>query len=312
MILKNLLEEYLLNLDRQATRKTCESILGELVVFLGPEREACLVSRLDILKWKQSQQARTERFVNHPRRPKERGALSPMTIFRNLKTARAFWHWAVEIDEALHQSPMHGMKLKMPPKPSASSKAAPLGTLRALMSVMRASPRDWAMYLFLLDTGCRRGGLCTLTLERLDLESRHAVLIEKGGKEQRVYFTDETARAMRLWLKQRPKVASHTVFLSIRTKDEMRPDSVTMWMRRKCDQAGVTPIGPHAIRHAVGIHLASHCEPLSLIRDLFGHSSALVTAASYMPDSEEEIRAMIERRSLLYEVFGFASAQARA
>jgi integrase len=124
-------------------------------------------------------------------------------------------------------------------------------------------------------------------------------LIEKGGHTHKVAFSRLTAKALRDWLDVRPKVKSRAVFLSVRTKDHFTPDGLTVWMRRMCIKAKVPIIGPHAIRHAVGVNLSLQSQPISLLRELFGHKNTIVTAESYMPDNLDEVREMIDRFGLV-------------
>lgn len=298
MILQELLDEYLLTLRNRETLRSYSSILGRLVRFLGPDRDIASVRARDILAWQKALLDQDRRYTDHPRHPEQDGGLAPMTVYKNLVTVRGFWQYAVTM-EYIDCSPMRGLSIRQPPCPSAFEKAAPLTTLRALLPVAEQRPRDRAMYLFLLDTGCRAGAVCRLQIDRLDLTNRRAWVTEKRGRQHKAVFGEETAEALATWLDARPDMPAREVFLSRRTKRALTTRGLSAWLRALCAEAGVDPIGPHAIRHAVGCYLALEGEPLSLIRDLLGHEDARTTASFYMPDGEEALRAMVERSGLV-------------
>ncbi len=294
MLLSELLDDYLLTLTGE-TRRSSGSVLRRHVAYLGPDREAASVQPGEILRWQESLRTQEGRYADHPRRPAEDdGGLAEMTIFKNMKVARGFWSWAVEWDDDLGRSPMRAIAIKTPPRPPASEKAAPISTLRALLPVAAQHPRDYALYLFLLATGVRRKSVCLLALDQLDLAKRRAEVVGKGDRQYTVPFCTITAAALQAWLDVRPLVDTRAVFLSLHHHQPLTRSGVGTWIRRLCDEAGVPRIGPHAIRHAVGCYHASKGHPLSLIRELFGHSDARITLENYMPDSLDEVQAMVE------------------
>jgi integrase/recombinase XerD len=293
-----LMNDYVRTLQSEATKRSYRGILTGHIEFLGPNREASTVTKSEILLWKEAMDTQETRYADHPRRPTEEGGLSPFTIYRNLKTAKTFWKWSAVWDEDLARSPMKALELKKPKRSPVTEKAASLPTLYALLNLMRVYMRDAALYLFILDTGCRCGGVCKLTLDKLNLKRRRAMVKDKGNNEHPVFFSVTTAIALRSWLEVRPAVESQAVFLSFATMDHLTPAGITMTLRRLCKRSNTKVIGPHAIRHAVGVHLANNGEQLSLIRELFGHTASTVTLDSYMPDSEPEIRDMIDRNGL--------------
>jgi integrase len=65
--------------------------------------------------------------------------------------------------------------------------------------------RNLAMLAFTGDTWCRRGGLLSLTFDRLELDSWRAVLHEKNDQEHDVQYGVHTAEFMRRWLAVRPE-----------------------------------------------------------------------------------------------------------
>lgn len=69
--------------------------------------------------------------------------------------------------------------------------------------------RDNALVLFLADTGCRVDGLVGLRLADLDLDACQALVIEKGDKARRVFFSEATRAALLAWLAIRPALTDY-------------------------------------------------------------------------------------------------------
>ena len=60
-----------------------------------------------------------------------------------------------------------------------------------------AGLRDKAILLFLLDTGCRAGGLFSLKVDDLDLQHLRANVLEKGEKGRTLLLVREPGRRWR-------------------------------------------------------------------------------------------------------------------
>jgi site-specific recombinase XerD len=89
-------------------------------------------------------------------------------------------------------------KIKTPAAAAQAPKAVALDDVRAMLAVVDQNTpegkRDRALIYFLLDTGCRLGGLISLTVDRLDLDHRRAILIEKGDRARVVPYSLQNRR----------------------------------------------------------------------------------------------------------------------
>jgi integrase/recombinase XerC len=291
---------------REETIRSYERILTEHIEFLGPNRRVTSVKRRDIIAWqnhlKKTQVLYKNREDKKCKRPSFEGKLSEHTVYKRLKTAQVFWNWLERVGE-IKKSPMKGVKIEKPPKPNVTKRKASIEVIRALAEVMWQDPRDWAMFCVLVDTGVRAIGLSNMELSGLEIDRLVAHTIEKGGNPHVAFFEQVTARALARYLKVRPKTRRREVFLNEKG-GKMNESSLRGWLYRRCDKAGVERIGPHALRRAVGCHLAMKRVPLSLIQKHMGHSTAEVTARHYMPDGEEELHKMLSQFGLLEDVLG--------
>ncbi len=177
--------------------RTCEWYLQKLaglMAFVGAECEVETI-RTDTLRvWLADLARQAERRTNHPTRPTREGGLSPYTLAGYVRTMRRFFGWLYE-EEHLEDNP--AARLKLPKLPKEPPKAVAPNDLDLLLEAAWASgDRDYALVCFLADTGCRVGGLASLTLDALDLDAGEATVREKGEKTRGVFLVPRTVAAL--------------------------------------------------------------------------------------------------------------------
>src|SRR3990172_2462392 len=139
---------------------------------------------------------------------------APHTLFTLARVVRRLFKWLYEerkIDEGLHR------RLKLPKLPQPVPKWIEMDDVMRLLGACgegAGGKRDRAIMLFLLDTGCRVGGLCHLRMSHMDFEARRASLFEKGDKARMALFGERTAGAPRAWLEGRRFPGSDAAFTS--------------------------------------------------------------------------------------------------
>lgn len=160
--------------------------------------------------------------------------------------------------------------------------------------------RDRAIILLLADTGCRVGGLCSLTLEAVDLDGRCATVIEKGRRGRRVYFGEATAEMVRLYLSVRPATASRSLFLS-RNGQPLGTNGVRLMLERVGRRAGVEGrCNAHSFRHAFARSFLRNGGNLAALGRILGHApGSPVTAKYYAVWDDRELQEYHERYSPL-------------
>jgi integrase/recombinase XerD len=174
------------------------------------------------------------------------------------RALQQFFRWyATEDPDSPRPSPMAGMK---PPK--IDEKVVPVFTaaeLAALLATCKGggfeNRRDYAILSLFRDTGMRLAELAALMLAGsppdVDLRAREALVTGKGGKQRRVRFSYDTARAIDRYLRERTRHAqarSPRLWLGIRNRGPMTPSGVYQMTERRGLQARVV-VHPHKFRH---------------------------------------------------------------
>jgi len=155
--------------------------------------------------------------------------------------------------------------------------------------------RDRAILAVFADTGCRLGGLLSLTLERLDIANQRGIVIEKGGRARAVHFTTYTARLLNQWLAVRVS-ESDKVFTSIRTGAGLTDSGVNQILKRLKNRACVRGrVNPHSFRHNFAREYLRNGGDVITLARLLGHSDVQTTAAYYAVFTEDELKELHDK-----------------
>jgi integrase len=179
-----------------------------------------------------------------------RGTVAPQMVaiyWRNLRPFFAWW--AKETDQP---NPFAGADV-----PSAELNPPDvihLDDIRTLLETCKgrdfADRRDNAINRVLFDTGCRRGELAGLTVG--DWDRRQDFLTLRGRTGMRVVpISASTGRGPRPLPPPRSShpAAAKTDALWLGGKGPLRDLGVSQLLARRCEQAGLRRINPHALRH---------------------------------------------------------------
>jgi site-specific recombinase XerD len=135
--------------------------------------------------------------------------------------------------------------------------------------------------LFTVDTGCRAGGIVSLTWDNVDLRRCRAYVVEKGKRRRVVFFSSETQLALRQ-LRVGVQDDKRHVFCSLTTGNPLTESGLYQLFERIALKAGVSsPTNPHAYRHAFGVSFMEGGGDSLVLAKLMGHKDVHVTASYY-------------------------------
>jgi len=298
-------ELFLLEDRAPSTNAAYRKALLRAADFFGTLRDIDLVTREDVLRYIQHLREQPTRYENHPRRPAERGGLSPRTIEKHVKTLITFFRWLQRYEYLAH-NPAADLHLRRYKRPHGSSRAATAEELQAMLHIAQAKaslgrPKHLAILLFLADTGCRAGEAASLLIGNLDLVQKGAWVYGKGDKCRPVFFGGDTADALRAWLDVHPVPTAHETFF------QMTSDSLSQVISRLAKAAGIErPIGAHAIRHRVGQVWATARMGEQATQLKLGHENSAVTIEMYYNTTYDHVQQASNELSLA-AIYGLPS-----
>lgn len=148
------------------------------------------------------------------------------------------------------------------------------GELKALLGGLKLkSPRDYAMILLAYRHGMRASEVCNITMQNLDLEAGNIRCQRgKGSISNWQQLPIDEIKAIKTWLRRRPKVDTDCLFISNRGT----PMSRSQFFRLFKNHAHAVGIPeekqhPHVLKHSLGTHLANAGMPVQVIQSRLGH-----------------------------------------
>jgi integrase/recombinase XerC len=215
-----------------------------------------------------------------------RAGLKNRSIARHLSTLRSFFRWACR-EGFLEKNPARGVVSPRAPRPLP--RAMTLADTESLLSASEKESvpeRERALFELLYGTGLRVSEAAGLDLEDVDLASRLARVLGKGGKERIVPFGEEAQDALRAYLPVRSALrrsaageeeGAEPLFVN-RRGGRLTTRSMSRLLKRRLAAAGLPQdISPHALRHTFATHLLQAGADLRSIQELLGHASLSTT-----------------------------------
>ncbi len=291
---------------QETTRHWYQRRLSRLVHYFQ-DCDVEKVSTDDLRGFVASLQEQDTKWQDHRWRKPVRGLLSPFTVQSYVRAVKRLFNW-LEENERIEQNPAR--RLKKPALPKMTPKEISSEDIRKLLQVARESKRDYALVLFLADTGCRVGGLVGLRVQDLNFEDGSALVTEKGRKSRYVFFHDETKVALQNWLAERPQ---NTDFVFVGCRGQvMSTYGVNQVLRRLKKKAGISGrVNPHAFRHAFAKLYLMAGGDLASLSELMGHTDIQVTKNFYSVFLKEELRRKHAQHSVLGTILSDGSESAK-
>lgn len=265
--------ELFLSNQRPTTRESYRYVLRLLTSYLGPARPLEDIKPTHLIEYQHQLDKRNYAVA---------------TYNKHIKTIKTMFNWFVAIEE-LERSPARPLRRKRQEMYITRDKAMTDEELAKLLDYALNHPRktllyrtrDYALILFLADTGCRIGGAAGLQVKDVDLEQGRAKVTEKGDKSRPVHFGRLCSVALaRLMLM---KHSSADAYLFSTGVEPMKADNISLMIRRMCKQLNIRPLSGHSLRHRKGHQFADEKIAPSIAATALGHSSPIITLQHYYP-----------------------------
>ena len=157
--------------------------------------------------------------------------------------------------------------------------------------------RDYALLLFLYNSGARASEAAQLTIADLDLDSPPSVtLLGKGGKVRRCPLWPQTVSILAPLIARREP--HEAIFLN-RTKQPITRFGIRALVKRSVQEASrklpslsTKSVSTHTIRHTTAVHLLRSGVDINTIRAWLGHASLDTTHKYAEVDLEMKAKAL--------------------
>lgn len=214
---------------------------------------------------------------------------SPASMNTFMTPIRLFFQW-LQNEEFIIKNPCASIKPVKEPKRVRK----PL-TEEQLEMLRDASltKRERAVLEFFVSTGCRVGEVRNVKIKDIDFTNKTLLVIGKGNKERRVYFTERCKRAILNYIKERESQNKCSEYLFISEKfpfKEMSNRSYEIMVNKMQIKAGLDiHIHPHIFRHTFATQaLRSGMKP-EIIQQILGHEDVGITLKVYAKLAQNEV-----------------------
>ncbi len=203
-------------------------------------------------------------------------------------------------------NPAQGVKRAHEEKRERFLSAAEIARLEGAMASHKDTTACNALRLLLL-TGARRGETLTARWEQFDLDAGVWKKPSAATKQGREHVVPLSGQAKALLTRMRAAADTTNPFVFPGSMGAMLPGMLRKAFLEVCEQAGLTGVRVHDLRHSFASMLASGGTPLLVVGKLMGHTKA-ETTFRYAHLSDDTLREAAERVGKFVENAGKPAA----
>lgn len=225
----------------------------------------------------------------------------PTTVDCSFRIMRTFWGF-LHRDGLLLLDPM--TNVERPRRERRFVRPVTEEQLKALLEAVDTSDplglRDYALLLFLADTGLRISEALSVKVGGIDWQGNSVLVLGKGGKERRAAFGQVARKALMSWLRRRGAAEPGDPLWVNRYGEPMRRENFRQRMKDWTRAAGIAAprLSPHALRHFFALAFLKNGGDAMSLQKLLGHSS-LEMVRNYVNMSDDEALAKHRQASPL-------------
>lgn len=222
---------------------------------------------------------------------------NPGGVAAHYRAIRAFlkW-WQVETEPEGWKNPIE--KVKQPRVSTAPLEPVPIEDIKLMLATCEKNftgERDRAIFLALLDTGCRARELLRVDMGDVDPVTGTIVIRESKNRKPRTVFLGQRARkALRTYLKYRTD-GQPPLWVSVQG-ERLTYSGLRMLITRRAKKAGVSVPLPHAWRRAFALESLRNGVDIYSLEKLGGWSG-LQVIRRYLAQTDNDLRAAHDKGS---------------
>lgn len=211
---------------------------------------------------------------------------SPSSMNTFMTPIRLFFQW-LQNEEFIIKNPCASIKpVKEPKRMRKPLTEEQVEILRDCM----LTRRERAILEFFLSTGCRLSEVLNVKINEVDFTNKTLLVIGKGNKERRVYFTERCKRALNNYLKEREDSSDYLFITERKPYRKISSRGMQVIINKIQKKAGLEMhIHPHIFRHTFATQaLRSGMKP-EIIQQILGHEDVGITLKVYAKLAQTEV-----------------------
>lgn len=203
---------------------------------------------------------------------------NPGGIHSAYRTIKAFLNWFENEEEPENwKNPIR--KIKAPKVPNEILEPVELSTIYDLVNICGkgfTGERDKAIFLTLVDTGCRANEFLNIDLEDMDIIHGSIWIKQgKGRKPRTVGISSKTKKAIKNYLRLRNDDLS-ALWVKDDFSERLAYPGLREILKRRSKLIGIKPPSLHSFRRSFAINFLRNGGDLVTLANLLGHTSLAV------------------------------------
>jgi site-specific recombinase XerD len=191
--------------------------------------------------------------------------VSRRTLNNKIRYLNAFFKW-LEEEEYMTRNPMiriHAVKEdKTIKKPYTDEQREELKTSAHCI-------RDVAIMEVLYSTGVRVSELCRLN--RSDIMTDECIVLGKGSKERKVYFSETSMYYLRKYMEQRTDDNDALFVWCKKPYNRLSEKGIESMLRNLGKSRGIDKVHPHRFRRTLATNALNRGMPIQEVKEMLGH-----------------------------------------
>lgn len=216
---------------------------------------------------------------------------------RKLACIRSFYAYLCKIGNAngnpaadieppkLHRKPIIRLDETEAAQAAKLTRYAAKQSLHSELYYNKTKMRDKAIMALFLGTGIRVSELASLNINDFDFENCSFTVTRKGGNVEKLYFSEEVKRALKIYLENENR-SSGELFQSMQ-HNRLCVRAIQNLVKKYAATITSKKITPHKLRSTYGTLLYQATGDIGLVAEVLGHKDINTTRKHYADISEE-------------------------
>ena len=210
---------------------------------------------------------------------------SKVTLNNVRRILSSFWRW-LEIEEKIIINPMKRIPhIKTPKYIHKAFTDEEVEVLRNYLYSQK-SKRNVAIFELLLSSGLRLSELESLRIDDVNLVECEGLVMGKGGKERKFYFSERAKVCITDYLNSRVDNKEWLFVSEMAPYNKFGSSGIGYMVRETGRRCGIENVHPHRFRRTMATRLVRKGMPIEQVSKLLGHSNLEVTMRYVETDNE--------------------------
>ena len=210
---------------------------------------------------------------------------SKVTLNNVRRILSSFWMW-LEIEEKIIINPMKRIPhIKTPKYIHKAFTDEEVEVLRNYLYSQK-SKRNIAIFELLLSSGLRLSELESLRIDDVNLVECEGLVMGKGGKERKFYFSERAKVCITDYLNSRVDNKEWLFVSEMAPYNKFGKSGIGYMVRETGHRCGIENVHPHRFRRTMATRLVRKGMPIEQVSKLLGHSNLDVTMRYVETDNE--------------------------